>query len=258
MDRIVARYELEARGRVVWLRRVEIALLALVLAVLALIATFVFRPAVRSLRRYLADRDEAQQAMLQISDREQQRIAQDLHDGLGQHLVGVSFLVRTLRQELAGDPREARVDEIERLLGESIEQTRGLVRSLHPHTLEAEGLVAALRELAAHTERVYGVECRIAVDGAAPDVAMSVRGHLYRIVREAVINAAKHAKASSIAIELSAGQIVVRDDGIGIGTPSHQGIGLRLMASRAKMIGASFALSTAEPRGTKVICSLPP
>ncbi len=250
MDRIVAQFEREARERVVELRRTELALLVLVLAVLAFEGVFVFRPAVRGLRAYLAERDEAQQALLAVSDREQQRLAQDLHDGLSQHLVGVSYLVKSL-------PADARVDEIGKLLAESIEQTRGLARGLYSATLEVEGLPAALRELAAHTERVFGVECRVTADPV--ELAMPLRGHLYRIAREAVLNAAKHAKASAIEIALArtgdAITLTVRDDGVGAAPRPGDGMGLHLMEARAKMIGGS--LTIAVDRGTTVSCTVP-
>ena len=259
MDEIVANYEQEARARVVRLRRIELALFAVLLAVLVLEGLFVFRPAVRGLRAYLSERDEAQHALLLVSDREEKRIAQDLHDGLGQHLVGVSYLVKSIRQDLAGGPHEARIEEIGKLLAESIDQTRGLARSLYSHTLEAEGLGAALRELAVHTEHVFGVACHAPT--ADIDVAMPMRGHLYRIAREAVLNAAKHAKGASIEIEMSEDAatltVVVRDDGIGMAAASKDGMGLHLMASRAKMTGATLTIAAGRPGGTIVTCTAP-
>jgi signal transduction histidine kinase len=262
MDRIVALYEEEARDRVVGLRRVELALLAVVLAAVVLVGALVFRPAVRSIRAYVAERDDAQHALLQTTDREQQRIAQDLHDGLGQELVGVSYLVQSLRGELAGDARAARLDEIGRLLAASIEATRGLARSLHSPTLEVVGLTAALRELAAHTEHVFEVDCRVTAPTPEVDVAMPVRGHLYRIAREALINSAKHARAKLIEIEVVhvAGRVTVavRDDGVGFEPAVASGMGLRLMESRAKMIGATLSIEALASGGTRVVCTLPP
>jgi signal transduction histidine kinase len=273
MDRIVAEYEREAHQRVVGLRRLELILLALALLVLGLVGAFVFRPAVSDLRSQLAERAlvqhtldaseaerrEIQRQLLQIGDREQVRLAQDLHDGLGQHLIGVSFLLQPLRLRLARDPSAAQLDEIDRLVGEAIEQTRDLVRSLHSRTLEAAGLTAALGELAAQITRVFRVECRVDDRaGLAPGVAS--RTHLYRIVREAVLNAARHARAAAIAIELSrdGGELVlaVRDDGAGMrGRPSG-GMGIHLMAYRARLIGASVEIATG-PRGTTVTCRVP-
>jgi signal transduction histidine kinase len=273
MDRIVAGYEREARQRIVGLRRLELILLALALLVLGLVGAFVFRPAVSDLRSQLAERavvqhtlhaSEAerqaiQHQLLQIGDREQVRLAQDLHDGLGQHLIGVSFLLQPLRLRLAGDPAGAQLDEVDRLIGEAIEQTRDLVRNLHSRTLEAAGLTAALGELAGHIARVFGVECRVD-DRAGVEPSASSRSHLYRIAREAVLNAARHARATAIAVELSrdGGELVlvVRDDGIGIRMPTSGGMGLHLMSYRARLLGASLHIAAA-PRGTAVTCRMP-
>ena len=253
MDHIVAVYASEAKDRVVGLRHVELVLLVLALAVLAFEGAFVFRPAVRDLRAYLADRDRAQQAVVEVSDHERKRIAQDLHDGLGQHLVGVAFLFKALRLD------DDRSREISRLLAEAIDQTRTLARGLYSHTLEADGLAAALRELAAQTERVFGVECR--VDYRTVEPPEPIGTHVHRIAGEAVVNAAKHASAKAIEISFASDAhamiLEIRDDGVGIGDGLADGMGLQLMESRAKMIGASLRVAAGEPRGTTVTCRIP-
>lgn len=264
MDRIVRGYEHAARRRVVELRRVELALLGLVLIVLAFEGLFVFRPAVRGLRAYLAARDAAERAdrlereLVHVADREQMRLAQDLHDGLSQQLVGVAFLLRALRRELSG-ATGARADEVAAQLGEAIDQARGIARGLSSRTLEVHGLVAALDELATHTARTFGVACRVAsaLDAEPTPVECA---HLHRIAREAVLNAAKHAHATAIEIALAhdgaALTLIVRDDGVGI-APGHDasGLGLHMMSYRARAIGASLAI--AGDRGTTVTCRLP-
>jgi signal transduction histidine kinase len=264
MDHIVATYEREARDRVIRLRRIELALLSLALVVLALEGLFVFRPAVRALRQHLADRDQVERQLLEVADRDQKRIAQVIHDGVGQHLVGVSSLVKTLRQRAAtgGDTaaREARLDEIDRLLAEAVDQTRSLARGLHSHTLEMAGLVEALRELAVRTEKIFGITCRVdAGDVAEPPLDVLV--HLHNIAREAVANAAKHAQASLIEVSLVeiAGELrlTVRDDGVGIAPQAGPGMGLQMMQHRAKMIGASLQVGAGEAKGTVVSCTLP-
>jgi signal transduction histidine kinase len=283
MDRIVAEYEREAKQRIVGLRRLELLLLALALLVLALDGLFVFRPAMSEIRTQLVDRDlvhhglaaveptggpaaapgdavaRLEHRLIDISDRAQVRLAQDLHDGLGQQLIGVSYLLRPLRDELTG-PAAARIGEVERMVADAIAQTRDLVRGLHSRTLEIAGLTAALDELAGQVARVFGVACRVR-DRAGVEPALAVRGHLHRIAREAVVNAARHAAATAIEIELAreagALRLVVRDDGVGIPEHPRDGMGLHLMAYRARMLGASLDIAAGWPRGTTVTCSLP-
>ena len=285
MNRIVAEYEREAGQRIARLRRLELVLLGLALLVFVLEGAFVFRPAVAGLRRHLAERDLVQRALeaseaeklalamrddserarlerqlLQIGDREQIRLAQDLHDGLGQHLIGVSYLLQPLRSEAAGGPAAARLDEVSRLVAEAIDHTRDLVRSLHSRALELVGLTAALGELADHTARVFGVACRVH-DRAGLELPLARRIHLYRIAREAVVNAAKHAGAAAIDIELArdAGELVltIRDDGIGMTAPRSDGMGLHLMAYRARMLGATLHIAAGWRSGTTVTCRVP-
>jgi signal transduction histidine kinase len=257
MDRIVAEYEREARQRVVGLRRLEFVLLGLALLVLALEGLFVFRPAVRGLRLHLAERDLTQRQLLQVADREQVRLAQDLHDGIGQQLIGASFLLRTLRRQLDDGPAAARLDEVGKLITDAVDHTRDVVRSLHSPALEAAGLAAALGELAVHIERVFGVECRLH-DRAGFEPPAASRAHLHRIAREAVVNAAKHAHATLIEIELAcdAGELtlVVRDDGVGIDPRPRTGLGLQLMAHRARLLGGSLEVAAGPSRGTVVTC----
>lgn len=280
MDRIVSRYEHEARDRVVGLRRLELVLLALALIVFALDGVFVFRPAVRDLQAQLAERALVQRVLdageldkqvqlsaiaalerqvLQVSDREQLRVAQDLHDGLGQQLIGARFLLRAARTRLTGGAAGAQLDELDRLLADAIDQTRALVRDLHSPALEADGLVAGLTELADHTARVFGVPCRVH-DRAGVEPPVACRTPLYRIAREAVINAAKHARATVIDIELrrepGALVLAVRDDGVGIASPPPTGVGLALIAHRARLLGASLDIAPAE-RGTVMTCRVP-
>lgn len=253
MNRIVAEYEREARERVVTLRYIEILLFALALVVIAFEGAFVFRPTVRALAVYLAQRDRAERQLVDVSDREQQRIADDLHDGLCQQLVGISYLVKSL-------PASEHIDEIGRLLAGAVDQTRDLARGLHSPALDADGLVAALRELAVQTERLYGVTCRVQAE-THDEVPADARSQLYRIAREAVVNAAKHARAKSIDIELDSRDgelaLVVRDDGVGISRHDADGLGLHMMESRAKMLGALLEVAAGSRGGTIVTCSVP-
>jgi signal transduction histidine kinase len=272
MDRIVGQYEREARRHLEALRRRELALLALALLVLLLEGVFVFRPAVAALRARLAERELATRALaetvrlerelLRMSDREQVRIAQDLHDGLGQQLVGIRFAVSALRRELQDGPHALRVAEISTLLAEALEQTRDLVRGLHSPTLEAAGLAAALGELAVHAERRFAVPCHVSAAAAAErELPAASLTHLHRIAREATFNAARHASATRIEIELARDAteltLAVRDNGIGIKDAAGGGLGLQLMAYRARMLGASLRIAPAPRGGTTVTCCLP-
>jgi signal transduction histidine kinase len=203
--------------------------------------------------------------VLEISEREQQRIGQDLHDGLGQHLTGTALIAHMLHQKLAAKsmPEAAEAAKIMRLVRQATAQTRALARGLHPMNLEAGGLVLALQELTILAEECSQVTCRFE---SSPTITIKDTGkemHLYRIAQEAVNNSLKHAQASRIDIRLftRGPQVVlmITDDGIGIRAEvgeQGRGMGLRVMQHRAKMIGGTLSIQRAGERGTMVTCVL--
>ena len=216
------------------------------------------------LRREGAERRELERQILDISEREQARMGQDLHDGLCQHLVGTAFSANLLQQELAGRglPEAAEVAKIAILLDESITHARQLARGLYPVRIEDQGLVIALEELAETMTNLFRVGCEFELNGEAPEVSQLVAVHLYRIAQEAVTNAMKHARPNQVWIRLrsSANELELRveDDGVGVAadSPSTGGLGLKIMEFRARMIDGRFLIRPRMQGGTTVICDL--
>lgn len=219
----------------------------------------------RKLAEAEAERQRLEREILQISDRERARIGQDLHDGLGQHLAGIEMLSEVLARKLAARrrPEAATAAEIARLVREAIGQTRQLARGLSPVHLEAEGLMTALAELAANTQKRCGVRC--AFECAAPVLLPNHEAatHLFRIAQEAVTNALKHARSKRLVITLhqtpTETTLRVKDFGVGLPDrpPNAPGLGLRLMQHRASLIGASLRVQSDPHGGTSVTCILP-
>jgi PAS domain S-box-containing protein len=214
--------------------------------------------------RDITARVNLEREVLHVSEWEHRRIAQDLHDGLGQLLVGTVHLTSALQKELAvkslSDSRY--LHRILKLLNEAVAQTRSLARGLHPVEPESDGLMASLEALAKRTKSLFQVACRFHYQRPVLIYDNAVATHLYRIAQEAITNAIKHAKPKRIEISLSetAGRInlTIRDDGTGL--PAHRrkepGMGLRIMRYRAGMIGGSLAVEKEDRRGTKVTCSV--
>lgn len=214
--------------------------------------------------RDVTDRVNLEHEVLHISEREQRRIAQDLHDGLGQLLVGARYLAGTLRQDLtAKSPVEGRTaGRILEVLAEAVSQTRDLARGLHPVAAEPIGLMAALEALAARTQKLFKLECRFRRRRPVLIQDNALATHLFRIAQESVTNAIKHGKPGRVEISLTGtpGRIVlaVKDDGKGLPARprKHTGMGLRIMRYRASMIGGSLAVQKAAGSGTNVICTV--
>jgi signal transduction histidine kinase len=202
--------------------------------------------------------------VLEISEREQSRIGQDLHDGLCQHLAGIEFRLLGLKQKLEGRLKNlaGETTELARLVRQAIEETRTLARGLSPVMLKAEGLMNALHELAMSTEKAFNVSCSLNCPSPILIHDNAVATHLYRIAQEAVQNAIRHGKPKFVVINLFAQNdrvvLGVRDDGVGLPrTPrKHKGMGLHVMQYRAGMVGGSFVVQREPQGGTSVICSL--
>jgi PAS domain S-box-containing protein len=214
--------------------------------------------------RDVTERFNLEREILEISEREHQRIAQDLHDGLGQLLVGSAYLGNTLRQELAARslPEVRQLDRLLQVLDKAIGQTRNLARGLHPVKPEPNGLMSALQELASQTKTLFNVRCRFTCRQPVFIEDITTATHLYRIAQEAVTNAIKHGKSGIIQISLTqtAARIVlaVRDNGVGLPTSprKHRGMGLRIMQYRAGTIGGSLDIQRETGGGTSVVCSV--
>jgi len=215
--------------------------------------------------RDITSRVELEQQLLEISEREHRRFAQDLHDDLGQILTASIHLSSALQKRLAEKfPLEA-VEEgrILALLDQALAQTRSLARGLHPVPAEPNGLMSALEELARRTTELFKCPCRFECPKPVIIHNNVAATHLYRIAQEAVTNAIKHGKAKRIEIGLAQIgdriRVLVENDGDDIPDPPSQntGMGLRIMRYRAGMIGGTLEIEKLPQRGTSVLCSIP-
>ena len=209
----------------------------------------------------ITERTRLEREILEISTREQERIGQDLHDGLGQELTGVALMLRSLSNKICRDYPSAShdIEEIIGVVNRSIESTRSLARGLSPVNPNRGGLVHALRALALRSRDLYELNVRFR-SKVWPQLTLdeACSSHLYRIAQEALTNIARHAQASRVDVRLQVTdgkfELSVEDDGVGLrrSPKSVDGMGLKLMAYRAGMIGAKLEIEANEPRGTIV------
>ena len=202
--------------------------------------------------------------ILEISDREQQRLAQELHDGICQHLTAVAFMARSVGLRLRNH-RVVEVKDIEKiaeLVNNAATDTRNLSRALHRFDVDAAGLVEALEDLV--DREMWRTPCRLEVKPSFHLDDDTVAAHLYRIAREAVINANKHAQAAQIVVKLERSEqkqlvLSVTDDGIGIPKARNgaRGLGFHIMNYRAGLMGGQLKVESPEKGGTRVACYLP-
>jgi signal transduction histidine kinase len=195
---------------------------------------------------------------------QQQRIAHELHDTLGQELTGLGFLSRSLLQSMQGTPGVATAERMKTGVERALEQIRGLAKGVMPVEREAEGLMSALQQLASTVKSVYGIPCRFECPRPVLIADHQIASQLYRIAQEAVTNAMKHARPGGVTLSLAAedGSLLlsVLDDGVGIPLLRdrlREGSGLRIMRYRAAALGATLRIERHSPAGTLVSCRLP-
>jgi PAS domain S-box-containing protein len=213
----------------------------------------------------ITERKHLEKTILEISAREQRRIGQDLHDGLGQHLTGIAFMSKVQEQKLLEKslPEAGDAAKIVNLVNEAINKTRELARGLLPVVSDAEGLMSALQQWAGEVEDLFAVSCRFQCFTPVLIHDDTVATHLYYVAREAVNNAIKHGHARHIVIRLAVvqhqGTLTIQDDGYGIGKigSGNKGMGLHLMNYRAKIVGGSLEVQRVPTGGTMVTCLFP-
>jgi PAS domain S-box-containing protein len=213
----------------------------------------------------VTERKRLEEEVLRISEMEQRRIGQDLHDGVCQHLAGIEMKCQVLEENLQAKAKShaAQAGQIAGHVRDVIAQIRSLARGLSPVALESEGLMSAFSGLAEDTQRLFDVQCRFVNDTAVLMDNPIAATHLYRIAQEAVTNAIKHGKATAIEINLSATAdkitLLIKDNGAGLNqhAGAGKGMGLRIMQYRAGMIGATVVLQPQQPAGAVLLCVLP-
>ena len=217
----------------------------------------------KKLKSEMGRRKGLEGEILAISDREQQRLGQELHDGLCQHLTAVAFMARSVALRLKNhrviDVKD--IEKIAQLVNDAATDTRNLSRALHRIDIDAAGLVAALEDLV--DREIWKTPCRLEIKPSFHVESDAAAAQLYRIAREAVINANKHAQARQIVVELgrSGKEIVLRvtDDGVGFPEKPNlkHGLGSHIMDCRARLIGARLEIDSPKQGGTRVACYLP-
>jgi len=213
----------------------------------------------------ITERKHLEKTILEVSGREQRRIGQDLHDGLGQHLTGIAFMSKVQEQKLLDKslPEAGDAAKIVKLVNEAINKTRELARGLLPVVSDAQGLMSALQQWAGEVEDLFGISCRFLCFLPVLIHDDTVATHLYYIAREAVNNAIKHGHASQIMIRLAAdqeqGALTITDNGSGIkeATANNAGMGRHLMSYRARVIGGALDIQGVAAGGTAVTCLFP-
>ncbi len=213
----------------------------------------------------ITERKRLERQLLESSESEQERIGQDLHDGLSQQLTGIVLLNSSLREDLLSKalPEAADAQRIGELLIQTQRDLRQVARGLHPVADVPEGLRIALAELAKHVSDRGGIACRFECNERVLVADNGLSTHLFRIAQEAVNNALRHGHPKHVSVTLTEenGMLVlaVENDGRALRTPRGPklGLGLRIMRSRCEAMSGKIEIRPTQPRGTLVRCTVP-
>jgi signal transduction histidine kinase len=217
-----------------------------------------------SIFRDVSELKRLQQQIADEADREQERLGQELHDGVGQLLSGLGMMVSSLHDNLTeeGSPHVALTARIEKAVDQVKQSLRSISKGFLALGEDRGGLVLALCELARQTEDTFRLSCSCETDAETVSLNPYTASHLYRIAQEGLHNAVKHSQAKRVVLRLqTAGalKLSIEDDGIGMRLEqlSQEGLGLRIIQYRAGLIGASCAVDSEPGKGTRIVITLP-
>jgi PAS domain S-box-containing protein len=218
-------------------------------------------------QRYAAEVRTLVSRLVQAQEAERRRVADELHDLIGQNLTALGIDLQALRQNLgsAGEGAAgARLDAMAALLATTIDSIRGVMTDLRPVALEEFGLAPALRWYASQFAKRTGLKASTKAPGRELRLAPDAELALFRIAQEALTNAAKHSGGSRVQIRIRYGKRVtlsVEDDGRGFAETGRRsavrgGFGLTAMRERAEAHGGTLRIEFPE-RGTRVVAEIP-
>lgn len=205
--------------------------------------------------RDISWRKRMQQDMLKTREMERNHLARELHDGVAQQVAAVAYM-------LEGPIEEKKTKEIRTVVHSTLQNIRVLANGLMPEQAQVGTIGKSIQKLADSAGLIYDVKFRLSglneLCGLPNDTTAA---HVYYIVQEAVMNAARHGKPNRIDISVVGDdsrlqEIVVADDGTGFDAKIEhpEGMGLRLMRHRAELIGADIAIESRPQIGTRVAC----
>jgi len=214
--------------------------------------------------RDISERRHLEQAVEAAAEQERARIARELHDGLGQQLGGLLYLMHGLERDLAAasSPQAETARQLAQEFATALTQARNLAHELYAVPPQPDGLVQALENLAGRVASDRGIECVFTGETSIMVNNPATASHLYRIAQEAVQNALKHSRGTRIDLNLLLSpdgvELRVRDNGVAFtGKPAQSGLGLHTMEQRARLMGGRLLVQTNRDGGVEVICRVP-
>lgn len=212
-----------------------------------------------TLDRLEAERATSNARALSAQEAERHRVAQELHDEVGQSLTAVLLELKRVADR-APAPMRDELRQVQETTRDTLDEIRRIARRLRPGVLEELGLVSALKALAAEVSGPTGLIVRQQFAPDLPQLDSEAELVVYRVAQEGLTNTARHAAASTAELSLrrTAGgvRLGIRDDGRGIGG-APEGAGIGGMRERALLVGAALSIDDVAGGGTEVALQVP-
>jgi len=219
------------------------------------------------LQRQMNERKRLENELLEIAENERRRIGFDLHDDIGQKLMGVSLLLKATEKKLAQkhSPEVKDTRKVLALVDTVINHTHDLAHCFSSMDLQGDDLCSLIKKLVGSVQQTFPVACRFRTAGPIPTVSGEVTSQLYKIAQESISNAIKHGKAKKIFVSLARqrGKLILRVKNDGVPFPIERGptrrMGLRIMNYRAQTLGGTFDIrpNSGRAAGALVTCTVP-
>ncbi len=212
----------------------------------------------------LEARDRLLKGLFSAQEAERRRIASELHDGIGQQLVTLLMRMQAQAKTLTDEHCRLALEDMRRIVGETVQEVRGLSHGLRPSVLDDIGLVPALERLVADVRQTGLLQVELSIEHAPQQrLPEDIETAVYRIAQEAVSNALKHSGASRVQVGLTCGDqevsLIVSDDGRGLpsAADASEGLGLPGMRERAILLHGELQIASAPGQGTTVRVTIP-
>lgn len=207
--------------------------------------------------------EEITKSKLEIQEQALQNISWEIHDNVGQ-LLSVAKMQLNILQLNVPENQQSKIQETSDIVGKSLQELRGLAKSLNPDTIKNKGLIESIKLEIDRFNRLNFINSSLKISDEPYNLSNEKEIILFRILQEFSNNTLKYSKAKNLVIELKYTdnqlEIYAEDDGIGFDIndkSKHEGIGLLNMKSRAKLIGGTIDLKSSENNGTKLYINCP-
>lgn len=263
--------ELEAKEKQAFIKNIIIAAVLSLIILLCIVGVLFYRKKQveqqAKLDLEIANQKEIRtKAILDAEEKERRRIAQDLHDGVGQLLSAAKLNLSNLESKITIETEEQKVamQNALTLVDDSVKEVRAVSHNMMPNTLIKLGLGSAVREFITKLGNAPTLKVDLEIVGLDTRLDNQVETVLYRVIQEIVNNIIKHAKASQISMQLIRHEtelnIMIEDNGVGFDTnklDTFDGIGLKGIQTRIEFLNGSVHFDSSIGRGTTVIIDIP-